>query len=143
MEITIKDPAMIFIQIYTSIVYGVYYSYFEVFPIVYEGLYGMTVGQMGIVFQCIFVANAIGIIGYVGYLACYLNPRIRVRGYPVQEARLAPAMLTSFGVTGGLFIFAWTSRPQFPWIASVIGITVYSANLFVVMQCIFVYIPLS
>ncbi|KAF9871075.1 putative benomyl methotrexate resistance protein [Colletotrichum karsti] len=142
-EITFKDPAMIFLQIYTAIVYGVYYSYFEVFPLVYEDMYGMSVGQMGIVFQCIFVANAIGIAIYIAYLACYLNPRIRARGFPVHEVRMVPAMLTSFGVTGGLFIFAWTSRPDFPWIASVIGITVYSCNLFVVMQCIFVYIPVS
>ncbi|KAL0930467.1 major facilitator superfamily transporter [Colletotrichum truncatum] len=143
MEITFKDPAMIFLQVYTSIVYGIYYSYFEVFPLVYQDIFGMSVGQMGIVFQCIFVANAIGIAMYVAYLAFYLNPRIRTCGFPVPEVRMVPSMLTSFGVTGGLFIFAWTARPNYPWIASVIGITVYSSNLFIVMQCIFVYIPVS
>lgn len=134
---------MLFIQVYTSIVYGVYYSYFEVFPIVYEEIYGMTLGQMGIVFQCIFVANAIGIVVYASYLAFHLNPRIKAHGFPVQEVRLFPAMLTSFGVTIGLFVFAWTSRPDIHWIASVIGIVIYSSDLFVVMQCIFVYISVS
>jgi DHA1 family multidrug resistance protein-like MFS transporter len=51
MEITFKDPTIIFLQIYTSSLYGADNLYFKVFPIVYEEFYGMTVGQIGIVFQ--------------------------------------------------------------------------------------------
>ncbi|KAI6781418.1 Caffeine resistance protein 5 [Emericellopsis cladophorae] len=29
------DPAMLFVQIYVAIIYGIYYSFFEVFPLVY------------------------------------------------------------------------------------------------------------
>uniref|UniRef100_A0A8H7TQU7 Major facilitator superfamily (MFS) profile domain-containing protein n=1 Tax=Bionectria ochroleuca TaxID=29856 RepID=A0A8H7TQU7_BIOOC len=32
LEITIKDPAVMFVQVYTAIIYGIYYSFFEVFP---------------------------------------------------------------------------------------------------------------
>lgn len=35
MEITIKDPAIAFVNTYTAIIYGIYYSFFEVFPLVY------------------------------------------------------------------------------------------------------------
>ena len=31
MEITIKDPAILFVNVYTAIIYGIYYSFFEVF----------------------------------------------------------------------------------------------------------------
>ena len=61
-------------------------------------------------------------------------------GLRAQEHRLVPAIFASFGPTIGLFIFAWTARPGQPWIASVIGITIYGASVFVVMQCIFVSI---
>jgi DHA1 family multidrug resistance protein-like MFS transporter len=30
MEITIKDPAIAFVNVYTAIIYGIYYSFFEV-----------------------------------------------------------------------------------------------------------------
>jgi DHA1 family multidrug resistance protein-like MFS transporter len=30
-EITIKDPAIAFVNVYTAIIYGIYYSFFEVF----------------------------------------------------------------------------------------------------------------
>ncbi|TVY86920.1 Benomyl/methotrexate resistance protein, partial [Lachnellula willkommii] len=33
-EITVKDPAILFVNVYTAIIYGIYYSFFEVFPLV-------------------------------------------------------------------------------------------------------------
>lgn len=138
LEITLKDPAILFVQIYTAIIYGIYYSFFEVFPLVYPVYYGMSAGQIGLVFLCVLVACLIGIAIYFAYLYFYMNPRIRAHGWPVQESRLIPALVASFGPTIGLFIFAWTAAPQFPWIAPTIGITLYGATVFVVMQCIFV-----
>ncbi len=113
-EITFKDPAMLFVQIYTAIIYGIYYSFFEVFPLVYPVYYGMSAGQIGLVFLCILIACIIGIAIYVLYLALYMNPRIKAKGFPVQEVRLVPALFAAFGPTIGLFIFAWTAAPQFP-----------------------------
>lgn len=49
LEITLKDPAILFVQIYTAIIYGIYYSFFEVFPLVYPVYYDMTAGQIGLV----------------------------------------------------------------------------------------------
>ncbi|KAJ5088484.1 hypothetical protein N7456_012100 [Penicillium angulare] len=143
MEITIKDPAVLFVQIYTAIIYGIYYSFFEVFPLVYPVDYGMNLGQVGLVFLCIMVSCIIGVGGYWAYLYYWMNPRIARLGWPVQESRLLPALPTSFGPTIGLFLFAWTARASIHWIAPTIGITIYGATVFVVMQCIFVYIPLS
>lgn len=143
LEITIKDPAILFVQVYSAIIYGIYYSFFEVFPLVYPVYYGMGPGQIGLVFLCILVACLIGVAVYISYLYFYLNPRIAARGFPVQESRLTPALIAAFGPTVGLFIFAWTARPDVHWIAPTVGITVYGATVFVIMQCIFVYVPLS
>ena len=143
LEITLKDPAVLFVQVYTAIIYGIYYSFFEVFPLVYPVYYGMTPGEVGLVFLCILVACLIGVAIYTGYVHFHANPRIRAKGWPVQENRLVPALFAAFGPTIGLFIFAWTADPRFPWIAPTIGITVYGATVFVVMQCIFVYVPMS
>ncbi|KAG2418543.1 hypothetical protein HFD88_001644 [Aspergillus terreus] len=142
-EITIKDPAVLFVQIYTAIIYGIYYSFFEVFPLVYPVDYNMNLGQIGLVFLCILVSCILGIAIYFSYLYFWMNPRIARFGFPEQETRLVPALPASFGPTIGLFLFAWTARASIHWIAPTIGITIYGATVFVVMQCIFVYIPLS
>ena len=143
LEITIKDPAIAFVNLYTSLVYGIYYSFFEVFPLVYPPLYGFTLGTVGVLFTCILVACVIGIAIYVSYLYFYLVPDIMRRGMRAQETRLEPALLAVFGPTIGLFLFAWTARADVHWIVSTIGITIYGASVFVVMQCVFVYVPLS
>ncbi|KAI1335574.1 major facilitator superfamily domain-containing protein [Xylariaceae sp. FL0016] len=143
LEITIKDPAILFVQIYTAIIYGIYYSFFEVFPLVYPVYYGMDYGSVGLVFLCILVACLIGVVAYMSYLYFYMDPRVRAKGFPVQENRLVPALIAAFGPTIGLFIFAWTASPEIHWVAPTVGIVIYGASVFVVMQCIFVYVPLS
>jgi DHA1 family multidrug resistance protein-like MFS transporter len=143
LEITLKDPAVLFVQVYTAIIYGIYYSFFEVFPLVYPVDYHMNLGQIGLVFLCILVSCIVGIVSYVAYIHYYMNPRIRKYGFGAQESRLIPALPTAFGPTIGLFLFAWTARASIHWIVPTIGITIYGATVFVVMQCIFVYIPMS
>ncbi|KAH7459063.1 Caffeine resistance protein 5 [Fusarium oxysporum f. sp. matthiolae] len=145
MEITMKDPAVLFVQVYTAIIYGIYYSckFFEVFPRVYPVYYNMNLGEIGLVFLCILVSCIIGVAVYFAYLYYYVDPRIAKLGWPVQESRLLPALPASIGPAIGLFLFAWTAQASIHWIVPTIGITIYGATVFIVMQCIFVYIPLS
>ncbi|KAI0409576.1 major facilitator superfamily transporter [Xylaria palmicola] len=143
LEITIKDPAILFVQLYTAVVYATFYSFFESFPLVYPVYYGMSPGEVGLVFLAILVACLLGGTVYALYIHFYMNPRIRAVGEPVPETRLVPALAAAFGPTLGLFAFAWTARPEVHWIAPTAGITLYSAAVFVVFQCIFVYVALS
>jgi len=143
MEITVKDPAVLFTNVYTSLIYGIYYSFFEVFPLVYPVMYGFNLGQTGVVFTCITVACILGVTIYCTYVYVYLEPDIIKNGLRAQEHRLVPALFACFGMPIGLFIFGWTSNPSIHWIASIIGITVYATSAFVLYQCIFMYLPLS
>ena len=138
-EIPLKDPAIAFVNLYTALVYGIYYSFFEVFPLVYPVYYHMSIGIVGVVFTCILVSCLIGVAIYCSYLNWYLIPDIMKRGLRAQEHRLVPALFGCFGPPIGLFLFAWTANPKIHWIASVIGISIYGASVFVIMQCIFVY----
>jgi MFS transporter, DHA1 family, multidrug resistance protein len=75
-------------------------SFFEVFPLVYPVYYQMSPGQIGLVFLCILVACLIGIAMYVTYLALYMGPRVKARGFTdPQEIRLVPALFAAFGPT--------------------------------------------
>ncbi|CAH0059622.1 unnamed protein product [Clonostachys solani] len=143
LEITIKDPAVLFVQVYTAIIYGIYYSFFEVFPLVYPVYYGMSLGDIGLVFLCVLVSCLLGVACYVAYLYFVQDPRTAKYGMGKQEERLIPALPASIGPTVGLFLFAWTARASIHWIVPTIGITIYGGTVFIVMQCIFIYIPLS
>lgn len=105
MEICIKDPAILFVNLYTALTYGIYYSFFEVFALVYPPIYGFNVGETAIVFTCIIVGCAIGLAIHFSYLTWYLVPDILKNGLRQQEHRLVPAIFASVGPTIGLFLF--------------------------------------
>jgi DHA1 family multidrug resistance protein-like MFS transporter len=141
-QISMLDPAIMFVNVYTSFVYATYYSFFEAFPIVYTDVYGMNLGEVSTTFICILVACIIGVIAYVSYLYWILEPAIKRRGgVGPQESLLKPALGAVLLPTIGLFLFGWTSRAEIHWIVSIIGITLYGIGVYIIFQCIFVYIP--
>ncbi|KAJ5151993.1 hypothetical protein N7492_010288 [Penicillium capsulatum] len=140
-KITFLDPAMMFLNCYTSLVYGIYYSFFEAFPIVYQDIYGFNLGEMGMAFLAIVVGTIISFIVYNFYTHTVFVPKSRNGGFQKPEDVLVPALYACFGPAIGLFLFGWAARPEIHWIVPTIGIVIYPACVFVLMQCIFLYIP--
>jgi MFS transporter, DHA1 family, multidrug resistance protein len=148
LQINALDPAVFFTYVYTALVYGIFYSFFEVFPLVYGAGnpqpgsatrgYGFNLGEMGLVFLCISVGVLIAIPSYFIYLHLIFEPEIMTKGIGEPERRLIPAIFASLLLPPGLFLFAWTanSAPQIHWIVSTIGV-------FLLLQCFFIYIPLT
>ncbi|EXL40809.1 hypothetical protein FOCG_16753 [Fusarium oxysporum f. sp. radicis-lycopersici 26381] len=142
LEITIKDPAVLFVQVYTGIIYGIYYSFFESFSMVYPVMYGMSLGESTLVFLSILMSCIIGISIYFTVLVSQAT-KIKKEGLPVQERRLIPALFASFGPVAGLFIFGWTARESIHWIVPTVGVTIFNTAAFILMQSILIYVPFS
>jgi len=142
-QLVILDPSIAFTAVYTALVYGIFYSWFEAFPLVYGGMYGMNLGEMGLTFLSVTVAVIISISWYWWYIYFKVEPSIRNHGLGAPERRLIPALFVTFFVPAGLFIFGWTSRPSIHWIVSCIGIVITTIGIFLIIQCIFLYLPLS
>jgi MFS transporter, DHA1 family, multidrug resistance protein len=99
------DPAIAFTAIYTALIYGIYYSFFEAFPIVYLGYYGFNLGEMGLTFLSIIVGVLISLAFYWSYVYWVVEPEIRAHGLGAPERRLIPALVACFLLPVGLFIF--------------------------------------
>ncbi|KAK4545422.1 hypothetical protein LTR36_002772 [Oleoguttula mirabilis] len=142
-EIMFKDPAVMFTNIYTSLTYGIYYSFFEVFPLVYPPLYGFNLGETGLTFVTIGVACLFGVTSFLIYQIWYLIPDIKKNGLRAPEHRLVPALVGVVILPMGYFMFGWTARPSVHWIVSLIGACILVAGNFLIFQCVFIYLPLS
>lgn len=141
-KITLLDPAILFLNCYTSLTYGIYYSFFEAFPIVYQGIYGFNLGEMGATFLAIVIGTAISATIYNVYIYKSFTPRARTGEFDTKpESVLVPALYACFGPAIGLFLFGWAARPEVHWIVSALGIVIYPACVFILMQCVFLYIP--
>ena len=143
MEIMVKDPSILFVNLYTGYFYAVFYTFFEVFPLVFPVFYDFDLGQTGLAFLSCFVGVCIAISSYFVYLYVYMIPDNIKNGLGEQEHRLVPAIVGSVLLPVGLFIFAWTSRADVPWIAPLIGVGIFVIGHFWVMQSLFIYLPLS
>jgi DHA1 family multidrug resistance protein-like MFS transporter len=104
-QMMILDPAVGFTAIYTALVYAIYYSFFEAFPLVYIEMYGFNVGQLGLTFLSITVGVLISIVCYWSYIWFVVEPDIRKNGLGAPERRLIPALFSSLCCPIGLFIF--------------------------------------
>ena len=164
-QIMILDPAVGFTALYTALVYGIYYTFFEALPNVYIAKYGFNVGEMGLTFLAITVGVVVSIILYWSYVYFHVEPSIKKFGLGTPEARLVPALFASIILPIGLFMFgklryflqtsikilantvctfqAWTSNPKIHWIVSVIGIFLFTIGIFIVIQCVFIYLALT
>lgn len=104
-EITIKDPAVAFVHTYTAIIYGVYYSFFESFPLVFPVLYHMNMGITGVLFCCLIPACFFGLGVYCIYIYFTMRAEEKRGVEPPPEKKLLPGLLAPFGQTTGLFLF--------------------------------------
>ncbi|KAJ4318828.1 hypothetical protein N0V84_006641 [Fusarium piperis] len=125
-EITLKDPAIAFVNIYTSFTYGIYYSFFEVFPLVYPKIYGMNLGESSAVFVCVLIACLLGAFQYCSWYRLFIQKRFEKLGtFDFPETYLRPGLGGVFGVTAGMFLFGWAARGSIHWVVPTIGIVMY------------------
>ena len=105
----------------------------------------MDAGQIGLVFLSILVACVLATPIYIAYLYFIRDPQVRKSGLGAPERALIPGLCASLVAPIGLFLFAWTgfNAPKIHWIVPTIGVVIYVAALLILMQCLFLYIPLS
>lgn len=143
MEIMLKDPSVFFVSLYTGYFYGVFYTFFEVFPLVFPPFYGFNLGQTGLAFLACFIGVVVAVLGYFAYVHWYMIPDNIRNGFREQEHRLVPAIVGSFLLPVGLFIFAWTSDSNIHWSVPLLGVGIFTIGHFWTMQSLFIYIPFS
>lgn len=136
-RITILDPSIGFINLYTALVYGVYYSFFESFPIVYIGIYGFSIGIMGAVFICVIIGAVIGLAIYTLLQVYIYEPYTMTKGIGSPEYRLVPGLFAAALAPAGMFIFGYAAKSDITWVAPTIGIALYAATSYIVSKHLF------
>ncbi|KAI1537146.1 ProP Permease of the major facilitator superfamily [Pyrenophora tritici-repentis] len=109
-QLMLLDPSIAFTAVYTAIVYGIFYSFFEAFPLVYNEMYAFNLGELGLTFLSVTVGVVLSIVWYWWYIRYRVEPSIRLHGLGAPERRLIPALFVTFFVPVGLFIFGWTAN---------------------------------
>lgn len=116
-EINALDPSVLFSTVYTSLVYAIFYSFFEAFPLVFSGVYDFRFTLSGLpflgVFPGLFVAATLCVVSWhLQVVKPFRTEGFKAFGTP--EHRLVPALFACFWLPVGLFLFGMSFKgPSF------------------------------
>ncbi|UPK95480.1 hypothetical protein LCI18_006415 [Fusarium solani-melongenae] len=135
-----KEPIVLLLSIYISIIYGTLYMCFAAFPIVFQVGRGWSPGIGGLA----FIGTAVG-VSLATLIAIFENKRyVRLAaakgGMLDPEVRLRLAMLGSVFIPIGLFWFAWTTYPSIHWAVPIVGSVFFGLGLVLVFLSLLNYL---
>jgi MFS transporter, DHA1 family, multidrug resistance protein len=100
---------VLFTTVFTGLVYGILYTYFEAFPLVYQEVYKFSPGVLGLAFLAFFVSQMIYVPVWVFQHRYIFEKRIKLHGMGPVEDFLKEALYGCFLLPISLFIFGWPS----------------------------------
>ncbi|KAL6238580.1 hypothetical protein BDW75DRAFT_201036 [Aspergillus navahoensis] len=138
------EPVLFVSTLWSAFTIGTLFLFTQSVEQVFMGLYNWTVYQTG------YVQAAVVIGECIGFLFSFLSRRLyfasasrnaEVPNCPIPEARLYMAVLGGlFGISGGMFTYAWTSYPFIPWIAPAISLAMVGVGSVLVVTGVSDYV---
>lgn len=105
-QINARDPAVLFSTVYMALAYGIYYSFFESFPLVFVGIYGFDLGGVGLAFISSLTGVIVASIIITAFNYFVMSRRFQnAEDFPPPEVQLQLGLFASFLLPTGLFVF--------------------------------------
>lgn len=137
-QMIITEPILLVTDIYLGLIYAVLYCWFEAFPIAFIGIYGFSLGTLGLSYLGILIGAFLVMIPYFLYLYLVQEKKFK-KGTMTPEDRLQPAIIGSFCIPICLFWFGWTVRASIHWIVPIIGSAFFSIGATLLFNSILNY----
>ncbi|GFZ44596.1 hypothetical protein JCM24511_02320 [Saitozyma sp. JCM 24511] len=139
----IPEPTLLVYNVYLVLVYGMFYLFFEAFPVVFGEIRGFSPGQSGLAFLGVAVMATLMLLCYCVWLYRVMNPVIESNAgiNPLPELRLALTPYAAAAISVALFGFGWTGQSaSIHWIAPVIFSGLFACGGIASFQTIFAYL---
>lgn len=119
---------MTFFSLWIALGWGVLYGEIQSIPYVFETLYNLNIGHIGLIYLSLVIGTLLGFVANWGQEYLY-RKNVAKRG---PEARLYAAMCGGVCFAVGCFIYAWTSYSRFSPVVPAIGISVIIFGIFTI-----------
>jgi DHA1 family multidrug resistance protein-like MFS transporter len=126
--LTFSEPIVFFMDLYTALLYGILFIWFESFPLVFDDIYGFDSGQQGLAFLGIFVGGIITVPLFLLWIKHGIVPRFTKPTFK-PEMVLPPTFLGSVSLPICLFWYGWSARESVHWIVPIIGSSLFTVGL--------------
>ncbi|RKP30684.1 MFS general substrate transporter [Metschnikowia bicuspidata] len=122
LEMLVVEPIVCFTSIYIAFVFAILFCFFEAFPIIFRGVYGMSMGISGLTFIGVGLGLMLGVVVNLARHARAAAKKARAHEtgekipWDEPEAQLFTVKVGSVFLPISLFWLAWTSRKSIHWI---------------------------
>lgn len=140
--LTFAEPLVLLMDLYTALVYGVLFIWFESFPVVFTGIYGFNSGQQGLAFLGIFVGTLITVPLFLLWIRYGIVPRFSRPDFK-PEMVLPPAFFGAFSLPICLFWYGWSARSDVHWIMPIIGSAIFPVGIITLFNSVLNYLVIS
>ncbi|GAA6002012.1 hypothetical protein JCM10207_003037 [Rhodosporidiobolus poonsookiae] len=137
------DPSILVANSYIALVYAIFYTWFESFPIIFNEIHHFNLGVGGLPYLGFVVSAVITFTFYVLYQKWHIAPRLAKNPDTPPEIRLELGLMAAPFIPISLFIVGWTAREDVHWIWPIIGSALYLPGIFLAFQSVLMYISLS
>ncbi|EGP90189.1 uncharacterized protein MYCGRDRAFT_69159 [Zymoseptoria tritici IPO323] len=144
MYLLFTEPVLAASTLWSAFAFGTVFVFTQSVEQVFQSLYGWSAYTCGYIQGAVVIGELLGWLVSLPSIRIYLASASRNTespGTPIPEARLYVSVAGSFiGITGGMFVYAWTSSPFLPWIAPATGLLMVGFGIQVVVSAVADYV---
>lgn len=109
--------------IYLALAYGIFYMYFEAYPIIFQGIYGQNLGVSGTMFLPIGIGAVLAILFFLWWDKYLRRAQLANKPWTKKEEsrRLPLACIGGPLYVVSLFWLGWTSREEIPFVVPMLA----------------------
>lgn len=159
------EPIVLVFSIYVAFIFAVLFAFFEAYPVIYRGVYHMTLGVSGLPFIGIGLGLWMGAFTYILIDRKFLFPKAPKGTPPIEnptslrttpfrghrdpetgqlkpihpEKFLLACKIGSVALPIALFWQAWTSRPDVHWMAPIAAGVPFGFGLILIFFSVLMY----
>lgn len=139
---TFSEPIVFFMDLYSALLYGVLFLWFESFPLVFGEIYGFSAGAQGLAFLGIFIGALVTVPFFLLWVRYGIIPRFMKPSFK-PEMVLPPTFVGAVSLPVCLFWYGWTAREDVHWILPIIGSGLFTVGVVTLFNTVFNYLGIS
>ena len=136
LHMIIYEAIVLFTCMYLSLAYGIFYLFFEAYPLIFQGTYGFNAGETGLAFLPVMVGAVFSLLTFLYYDIILQRARKAKKAWSsVEEYRRLP--LACFGgplYVISLFWLGWTARTEIHWIVPMLAGIPFGAGFMLIFM---------
>lgn len=140
--LTFFEPIVFMWDLYTALLYGVLFTWFESFPLVFGGVYGFDTQEQGLVFLGIFVGGIVTLPLFLLWIKHGIVPKFTQPTFK-PEMVLPPAFFGAASLPICLFWYGWTARKSVHWMVPIVGSSFFTIGIITLFNPVLNYLGIA